>query len=119
MRSRVVAAVAFALLVAAFVVDSLTPQTLVVAILLDVPIVLAALTRSRRLTAILVVLALVADAVAASMDAARDGYHWDVIGVGDRILSAFSIVLVGFLSTAVQERSERVGRIVAQEARAP
>ena len=118
MRSRAVAAAAFALLVAAFVVDLLTPQTLVVAILLDVPIVLAALTRSRRLTAILVVLALVADAVAASVNAARDGYHWDAIGVGDRLLSALSIVLVGFLSTAVQERSERVGRVVAQEARA-
>ena len=61
MRSRAVAAVAFALLVAAFVVDLLTPQTLVVAILLDVPIVLAALTRSRRLTAALVIAALAAE----------------------------------------------------------
>jgi signal transduction histidine kinase len=117
-RSRAVAAAAFALLVAAFVVDTLTPQTLVVAILLDVPIVLAALTRSRSLTAALVILALLADASAASVNAARDGYRWDAIGVGDRLLSALSIVLVGFLSTAVQERSEQVGRVVAQEARA-
>jgi signal transduction histidine kinase len=117
-RSRAVAAVAFALLIAAFVVDLLTPQTLVIAILLDVPIVLAALTRSRRLTATLVIAALAADTAAAFANAARDGYHWDVIGVGDRLLSALSIVLVGFLSTAVQERSERVGRVVAQEARA-
>jgi signal transduction histidine kinase len=117
-RSGFVAAAAFALLIAAFVVDTLTPQTLVIAILLDVPIVLAALTRSRRLTAALVIAALAADVAAAFVDAARDGYHWDAIGVGDRLLSAFSIVLVGYLSTAVQERAERVGRVLAQETRA-
>jgi signal transduction histidine kinase len=116
--SRAVATAAFALLAAAFVVDVLTPQTLVVAILLDVPIVLAALTQSRRLTAALVIAALLADAGAAFLNAARESYHWDPIGVGDRLLSMLSIVLVGFLSTAVQERAERVGRLAAQEARA-
>jgi signal transduction histidine kinase len=105
-------------LAAVFVIDALTPQTLVVAILLDVPIVLAALTRSRRLTASLVLAALVADAAAAFINAAHDGYRWEPIGVGDRFLSMLSIVLVGYLSTAVQERAERVGRLAAQEARA-
>ncbi|HTD33861.1 MAG TPA: HAMP domain-containing sensor histidine kinase [Candidatus Elarobacter sp.] len=118
MRSQAVAVAAFALLIAAFAVDTLTPQTLVVAILLDVPIVLAALTRSRRLTAALVLCALAADAIAAFVDAGRDGYRWEAIGIGDRLLSALSIVLVGYLSTAVQERAEDVGRVLAQEARA-
>lgn len=118
MRSRTVAVVAFALLASAFIVDALTPQTLVVAILLDVPIVLAALTQSRRLTAALVIAALAADAAAAFINAAHDGYRWEPIGVGDRLLSMLSIVLVGYLSTAVQERAERVGRMAAQEARA-
>jgi signal transduction histidine kinase len=117
-RSRAVTVAAFALLIAAFVVDMLTPQTLVIAILLDVPIVLAALTQSRRLTTSLVAAALVADVVAAFVDAARDDYRWDPIGLGDRALSMLSIVLVGYLSTAVQERAERVGRLAAQEARA-
>jgi signal transduction histidine kinase len=117
-RPRAVALAAFALLIAAFVADFLTPQTLVIAILLDVPIVLAALTQSRRLTAALVITALAADAAAAFLDAARDGYLWDPIGIGDRLLSMLSIVLVGYLSTAVQQRAERVGRLAAQEARA-
>jgi signal transduction histidine kinase len=117
-RSRAVAVTAFALLAAVFVIDVLTPQSLVVAILLDVPIVLAALTRSRRLTASLVIAALAADAAAAVINAAHDGYRWEPIGTGDRLLSMLSIVLVGYLSTAVQERSERVGRLAAQEARA-
>jgi len=117
-RSRALAAGAFALLIGAFVVDALTPQTLVVAILLDVPIVLAALTQSRRLTFALVVAALAADVAAAFLDAAHDGYRWEPVGVGDRVLSMLSIVLVGYLSTEVQERAERVGRLAAQEARA-
>ena len=118
MGSRAVAVVAFTLLVAFFIVDALTPQTLVIAILFDIPIVLAALTRSRRLTAALVVTALGADLVAAIVNAARDGYRWDPIGIGDRLLSMLSIVMVGYLSTAVQGRSERVGRLAAQDARA-
>ncbi|HEY0614646.1 MAG TPA: ATP-binding protein [Candidatus Elarobacter sp.] len=118
MRSRAVAVAAFALLVTVFAVDVLTPQTLVVAILLDVPIVLAALTQSRRLTAALVTTALLGDVTAAFLNAARDGSHSDAIVVGDRLLSMLSIVLVGFLSTAVQERAQRVGRLSAQEARA-
>lgn len=117
MRPRLVAVAAFALLAVVFVIDALTPQTLVIAIVLDVPIVLAALTRSRRLTASLVTTAVVADVAAAFINAARDNYRWDPIGIGDRVLSLLSIVLVGFLSTAVQERAERVGRLAVQEAR--
>jgi signal transduction histidine kinase len=117
-RSRAVAVAAFALLIVTFVADALTPQTLVIAILLDVPIVLAALTQSRRLTLSLVVAALAADVAAGSINAAHDSYRWDAISVGDRLLSMLSIVLVGYLSTAVQERAERVGRLAAQEARA-
>jgi signal transduction histidine kinase len=118
LASGTLGVVAFGVLIAVFVVDVLTPQRLIVAILLDVPIVMAALTRSRRLTAALVATAISADAVAAFANAAHDGYLWDPVGAGDRLLSMLSIVLVGFLSTAVQERSERVGRLSAQHARA-
>jgi signal transduction histidine kinase len=117
-RSRAIVLTAFALLLGAFAADVLTPQNLVIAILFDVPIVLAALTRSRRLTAVLVACALAADAGAAFANAAHDGYRWEPIVVGDRLLSMLSIAIVGFLSTIVQERSERVGRLAAQEARA-
>jgi len=117
-RSRAVAAAAFALLIVTFAADAVTQQRLVIAILLDVPIVLAALTQSRRLTLSLVVAALAADAAAGFINAAHDDYRWDAIAAGDRVLSMLSIVLVGYLSTAVQERAERVGRLAAQEARA-
>jgi signal transduction histidine kinase len=118
MSSRAIAVAAFALLIATFAVDALTPQTLVIAIVLDVPIVLAALTQSRRLTISLVIAALLADGGAAVINAVRDGDGWRPIGIGDRLLSMLSIVLVGYLSIAVQERAERVGRLAAQEARA-
>lgn len=117
-RSRTIGAAAFVLLAAFFVLDVLTPQQLVVAILFGVPIVLAALTRSRRLTLWLVAAALTADGAAAFLNAGRADFRWDAIGLANRVLSAVSIVLVGFLSTAVQERAERVGRLAAQEARA-
>jgi signal transduction histidine kinase len=117
-RSRTIAVAAFVLLAVTFAIDALTPQKLVVAILLDVPIVLAALTQSRRLTAWLVFASLGADVLAAYLNAAHDGFHWDPTGVGNRLLSMLSIVLVGYLSTEVQERAERVGRLAAQEARA-
>ena len=117
-RSRAVAVTAFVLLLGVFAADVLTPQGLVIAILLDVPIVLAALTRSRRLTAVLVACALAADAGAAFANAAHDGFRWEAVGIGDRLLSMLSIAIVGYLSTVVQERAERVGRLAAQEARA-
>lgn len=115
MPPRLVAVVAFALLVTAFVIDAVTPAGLVIAILLDIPIVLAALTQSRRLTVSLVLAAVLADVSAAVINAARDGYRWEPIWVGDRALSLLSIVLVGYLSIAVQERAQRVGRLAAQE----
>lgn len=108
---------ALATLVLVFVLDVFTPQTLVVAILLNVPIALASFASSRRLTSSLVVLALAANAVAAYVNGIHDGYRWDTIGLTDRLLAAISIVLVGFLSTEVQERAGRVGRLAAQEAR--
>ena len=37
----------------------------------------------------------VPDGTAAFVNAARDGYRWDAIGIGDRLLSMLSIVLVG------------------------
>jgi len=116
--ARGIALLAFLLLAAVFVVDVLTPQTLIVAILLSVPIVITALTRDRRLTIWVVAIALIADVVAAFLNAARDNYRWDPIGVTDRALTIVSIVLVGYLTTVVQDRAERVGRFEAQDLRA-
>ena len=117
MRSRWIPVVAFSLLAVAFAIDVATPQSLVVAILFDVPIALAALAVSRRLTTVLVALALGLDALAGYINGVQAHNHWDAIGIGDRLLAALSIVLVGYLSIAVQERAQRVGRAAAQEQR--
>jgi signal transduction histidine kinase len=105
-------------MVIAFVVDLLTPQLFVAAILLDAPIVLSSLTRSSRFTNILVLAALAANVVAGYVNGRSEHDHWDALGIGDRVLAGLSIVCVGYLSTAVQRTSERAGRLEAQQARA-
>ena len=109
---------AFAALIGCFAIDLATPQTLVVAILFDVPIVIVALAGSRRLTTGMVVLALIADIVAGYANGVAEGRRWEAIGIGDRFLAALSIVLVGYLSVAIQEQGQRAGRAAAQQQRA-
>jgi signal transduction histidine kinase len=105
------------MLAIAFVVDVRTPQTLVIAILLNVPIVFSAFAGSRRLTTALVVLALIANVVAGWFNGQQAG-HYDSIGVADRFLAALSIALVGWLGTTLQERARRLGELAARQARA-
>jgi signal transduction histidine kinase len=105
-------------LLAAFAIDLLTPQLFVAAILLDVPIVLSSLGSSARFRIGLVVAALACDVVAGYVNGLQAGHHWDAIGVGDRLLAALSIVLVGYLSSAVVDNAQRAGRAATLEVRA-
>ncbi len=116
--SRLVVTVCILSLVAAFVIDLVTPQEFVAAILLDVPIVLSSLGRSRRFTFALVVAALVANVVAGYANGVADHHHWAAIGIGDRILAGLSIVFVGYLGGAVQDEAQRAGRSEALGQRA-
>jgi len=109
-RPRLIIAVCVAALLVAFVIDLLTPQEFVTAILLDVPIVLSSLGGSRRFTTGLVVAALAANVAAGYVNGVHDHYHWDAIGIGDRVLAALSIVFVGYLGTTVQDEAQRAGR---------
>jgi signal transduction histidine kinase len=115
---RYVPAVCVAALLAAFAIDLITPQLFVAAILLDVPIVLSSLGGSRTFRLWLIVAALTANIVAGYVNGVQDHGHWDAVGIGDRILSALSIVLVGYLSSAVSENAQRAGRAASQELRA-
>ena len=117
MRARFIPLVSWVALGAVFVLDLLTPQTLVIAILSAIPIALAAFVASRRLTSALVVAALVADVVAGVVNTRHDG-RMDTFGLVDRLLSAVVIVLVGTVSTVAQERAQKIGAFTAQEARA-
>jgi signal transduction histidine kinase len=116
--TRRVAAACIVSLAAAFVIDLLTSQLFVAAILLDVPIVLSMLGGSRRLTYVMVAIALGANGLAGYANGVRDHYTWDVTGLGDRTLAALSVILVGYLVTLVQDSAERAGRAASQEARA-
>lgn len=99
----------YGLLVAAWIVDLLTPQALVAAILLNGPIALSSLALRSRLTAQLVIAAEVANVIAGYVNGVQAGYHWDGIAIGNRLLTAASFVLVGYLSVKTQEYAREAG----------
>jgi two-component system sensor histidine kinase KdpD len=105
-------------LLGAFVVDLLTPQLFVAAILLDVPIVLSSLGGSARFRIGLIAAALLCDIIAGYVNGIHAGHHWDAVGIGDRVLAGLSIVFVGYLSSAVNDNAQRAGRAASQELRA-
>ncbi len=116
--SRYVPVACVLALLVAFVVDLLTPQLFVAAILLDVPIVLSSLGGSARFRVALVTAALICNVVAGYVNGLQAGHHWDAIGVGDRLLAALSIFLVGYLSSAVVDNAQRAGHAASLEVRA-
>jgi len=117
MSARWVRPACLALLVAAWTIDLVTPQLLIVSILLNGPIALSSLARDSRFTRILVVFALVADATGGYVNGLVE-HHWDPIALGNRLLVALSLALVGSLSIAAQESARRAGESAAREARA-
>jgi signal transduction histidine kinase len=106
------------LLVAAWALDLLTPQLFVAAILLNVPIALSSLALDFRFTQVLVVLALFADVSAGYENGAVAGHHWDALAVSNRLISAFSFLLVGLLAIATQRSAARAGELSARQERA-
>ncbi|HXW77244.1 MAG TPA: GAF domain-containing sensor histidine kinase [Candidatus Eremiobacteraceae bacterium] len=115
MSSRAILIISLGLLAAAWIVDMLTPQALVAAIMLTVPVALASVSLNRRTAAFVVGAALAADAAAGWYNGYRAGYHWDSIAIGNRLLAAFSVVLVGWLGASAQTSAERSGRLSARQ----
>jgi signal transduction histidine kinase len=106
-----------ALLALAWLLDLVTPQLFVAAILLNGPIAMSSLTLDWRFTRLLVVLALVADVTAGYANGMHD-HHWEAIAVADRAIAAFSFLLVGGLSIATQRSAARAGELSARQDRA-
>jgi signal transduction histidine kinase len=104
--TRTVAIASSLVLVLAFTIDAVTPQEFSDAVCYCLAISLATLTNSRRLTFNLLAGALVLNIPAAIIDAAADGFNWNVLGLENRVLSMLSIGLVGMLTLAVQVRIE-------------
>lgn len=115
MRARLTLFVCAALLLAAFAFDMVTPQELVAAILLTIPVALSSLLLDRRITATFVIAALVADITAGWYNGVTEGHHWSSIALANRALAAFSIVLVGVLGTLAQRAAQRSGQLAAEQ----
>lgn len=105
------------LLVAAWILDLVTPQPFVAAILLNGPIALSSLALDPRFSRLLVVLALVADATAGYFNGISAGHHWDSIAIGNRCIAGLSFLLVGTLSVATQQAGKAAGEAAARERR--
>lgn len=99
----------YALLIAAWIADLMTPQLLIVAILFNAPIALSSLALRSRLTTNLVIAAEIANALTGYLNGAQSGRHWDGVAIGDRLLLAASFVLVGYLSIKTQEYAREAG----------
>jgi signal transduction histidine kinase len=104
------------ILTGVFIVDLVTPQTLIVSILLNVSITMTGLLASRRTSVLMLVLCLLANGIAGSVDARHEGFV-SVIAVWDRIFSGFSFVLVWFLSRFIRQNAIRKGQLLAVQAR--
>ena len=99
----------YALLIAAWIIDLFTPQLFVASILLNGPIALSSLALRRQLTTQLVVAAEIANVIAGYVNGVQAGYHWDIIAIGDRLLTAASFVLVGYMSIKTQDFAREAG----------
>ena len=99
----------YTLLVAAWIVDLLTPQLFVAAILLNGPIALSGLALRSRLTGNLVILAEIANVVAGYVNGLQAHHYWDPIAIGDRMLSGASFILVGYLTIRAQDYARSAG----------
>lgn len=108
-RTNLLPVLCYALALAAWIVDLFTPQLFVAAILLNGPIALSGLALSTRVTTGLVIFAEIANIVAGYVNGAQAHYQWDSIAIGDRILSAASFLLVGYLTIRAQEYARDAG----------
>ena len=109
----VVCLLLFATIVA---LDILTPQRLVAAILLNVPVALSGLAFKRRFTFALVVAAIVADAVAGGLNAISEG-GLDSISLFNRALLAASFALVGVMTVQLTQITNRLNTSKLEELR--
>ncbi len=115
---RIVTVASIVMLGAIFALDVLTPQRLVAAILLNIPIALSGLAYQRRLTLALVAGAIVADVLAGVLNAQSEA-GFDNISLLNRTLLAASFALVGAMTVMLSQTSSRLSdsRVQAQRVR--
>ncbi|MHB8140900.1 MAG: sensor histidine kinase [Vulcanimicrobiaceae bacterium] len=99
----------YGLILAAWILDLVTPQLFIAAILLNVPIALSSLALKKRFTVGLIVAAEIANLVAGYVNALHDRGQFDAIAVGDRLLLAASFLLVGYMAIKTQTLAREAG----------
>lgn len=87
--------------------DVATAQELVIAIVYNIPIAFAGLANSRRLTVVMVLLALAANVLAGFFNAQAGG-GIDATALLNRGIAALSFLLVGYLTWALRDASSRL-----------
>lgn len=97
--------------------DVATAQELVIAIIYNIPIAFAGLANSRRLTVVMVILALLANVIAAYFNAQATG-GLDVTALLNRGIAALSFLLVGYLTWALRDASSRLTSVKIDRDRA-
>lgn len=117
MNLQAVGIASLLLIAGVFAADVLTPQSLVMAILYNVPIALTALALSSRLTLGITLAALAANVIAGFFNAHQGG-GFDAIALGNRLLSTLSFFLVAFLSLQAAQSSARLTEARTEERRA-
>jgi signal transduction histidine kinase len=103
------------LLVVGFILDLVTPQALVMAITYNIPIAIAGLRLSKRFSYGMVAAALVANVVAGLVNATQGNY--DMVAVLNRVLSALSFLLVGYMTLELSRITTRLTTLGFEQAR--
>ena len=116
-RPAYLAVISLLLLVLGFLFDLSTTQSLVIAITYNIPIALSSLALSRRLTLVLVGLALVANALAGYANVLALG-GVNPLALANRSLAALSFLVVGILTLMLRNASARVTALQLSAAQA-
>lgn len=102
------AVVAYAMVLFVFVGDWITPAAVVVGVAYQAPVVFAALKGTRRLTFLTVVYGSLGIAIGWYVDFWQAGSRFDDARIDNRLLSLFSLWVVGWLAMKTQGNAERV-----------
>jgi signal transduction histidine kinase len=103
-----------ALMLVGLVLDVLTPQQFIAAIVWIVPIALSGLASSRRFTYGLVVAAVILSGLVSWLNAGAQG-GLDGVAVLNRVLLAACAVMVGVMTVNLSQFSQRVGQLQERE----
>jgi hypothetical protein len=101
------AVISYSMVVLVFVADWFTPDSVVVDIAYEAPVVFAALKGSERLTALTLVLGVTGIVLGWFTDLAQASFSLSDVRIENRLISMLSILLVGALAIVIQRNAHR------------